>query len=110
MLNFYSSALKQLRKPNTNRQGTPWSPQEIAAVWAKSSKIEGYDERIWRRDRCGRAMKFSEHGNRNSNFGWEIDHINPVSNGGGDEIANLQPLYWENNVAKSDKLIWRCGQ
>ncbi len=55
-------------------------------------------------------MQYSEHGNRNSNYGWEIDHINPVANGGGDEINNLQPLYWDNNAKKGDNLNWRCGQ
>lgn len=53
-------------------------------------------------------MKYSEHGNRNSEHGWEIDHINPVSNGGGDELPNLQPLNWKNNADKGDKLNWVC--
>ena len=34
----------------------------------------------------------------------EIDHINPVANGGDDNYNNLQPLNWKNNAAKSDKL------
>ena len=56
-------------------------------------------------------MKFSDYGNRDEDKrGWEIDHINPISNGGGDEIGNLQPIYWENNMAKGDKLNWQCGQ
>ena len=46
----------------------------------------------------------------NHNYGWEIDHINPVASGGGDEIGNLQPLNWKNNSAKGDKLNWQCGQ
>jgi 5-methylcytosine-specific restriction endonuclease McrA len=98
------------RKPNTDRSGIPWSPQQMIAVWAKATPIAGYDERIWKRDICGRSMKFDQHGNRQSETGWEIDHINPVSNGGGDEINNLQPLNWNNNAAKGDKLGWRCGQ
>jgi len=32
----------------------------------------------------------------------EIDHIKPVAKGGGDELENLQPLYWKTNRAKSD--------
>ena len=53
-------------------------------------------------------MNLSELGNRDSKHGWEIDHINPVSNGGTDNIDNLQPLYWKNNADKGDILKWRC--
>lgn len=39
------------------------------------------------------------YGNRDSRFGWEVDHINL---NGGDNLDNLRPLHWKNNVAKSD--------
>ena len=98
------------RKPNTDRVGNAWTEQQKKAVWTKGATIDGYDSNIYRRDKCGHAMQYSEHGNRNSNYGWEIDHINPVANGGGDEINNLQPLFWDNNAKKGDNLNWRCGQ
>ena len=53
-------------------------------------------------------MKFNEHGNRFSKYGWEIDHIDLVANGGGDDLNNLQPLNWNNNASKGDDDDWSC--
>lgn len=98
------------RQHNTNRSGQQWTEQEKREVWKKGSVISDYDSNVWRRDICGHAMKYTEHGNRNSEYGWEIDHIIAVASGGTDAISNLQPLYWGNNASKSDKANWRCGQ
>lgn len=76
-----------------------FSEQDIEAVWNKGRVIPDFASDIWRWDVCGTVMKRSEHGNRNSKYGWEIDHINPNGN---DSLSNLQPLQWENNVSKSD--------
>lgn len=97
------------RLPNTNRHGQPWTETEKKAVWQKGLVINGYDPAFFRMDTCGYRMAYSQHGNRNSADGWEIDHINPVANGGDDSLINLQPLNWKNNSAKADKTNWRCG-
>ena len=70
-------------------------------VWAKGIPIPGYDSAVWRRDSTGSVMRYSDYGDRDSAYGWEIDHIHPD---GPDELWNLQPLYWLNNARKSDKL------
>lgn len=62
----------------------------------------------WRYDICGKPIKYSEHGNTNSDVGWEIDHIKPTAKGGPNTFDNLQPLQWENNRKKSDTYPWSC--
>lgn len=71
----------------------------LKAVWRKGKVIPDYDPNVWRWDSYGSVMKYAEYGNRQSKHGWEVDHINPR---GSDNLSNLQPLQWENNVRKSD--------
>ena len=85
------------------------APEQIKKiVWAKGTAIPDYNADLWRRDICGHAMKFTDHGDTNSEYGWEIDHIKPTSLGGTDDLSNLQPLYWENNRKKGDQYPWHC--
>lgn len=78
------------------------------AVWEKGAFIPGYSPEEWRFDICGNIMKYSEHGDTNSENGWEIDHIMPTSLGGTSDLINLQPLHWENNRRKGDNYPWQC--
>ena len=74
----------------------------IQKVWEKGETVPGNDPDLWRRDQCAAWIGRAYYGNRNSQYGWEIDHIRPVSNGGNDELYNLRPLQWGNNAAKQD--------
>jgi hypothetical protein len=87
---------------------TKFSSEVILAVWNKGTAVLGYEPTKYRKDPCGAWMAFSDYGNRDSIYGWEVDHILAVANGGTDVSSNLQPLQWENNVAKGDGLL-RCA-
>ena len=79
----------------------------IASVWRKGRVIDGYDPSVYRRDMCGSAMRFSDYG-KQTDYGWEVDHIRPVSRNGSDDLSNLQPLHWQNNRRKGDAYPWSC--
>ena len=88
------------RQPGTNALGRPFDPAMVEAVWEKAT-VSGSRGRL-RVDTFGTLIWREGYGSTNSKLGWEIDHIKPVSQGGGDELENLQPLQWENNRRKGD--------
>ena len=72
----------------------------IQKVWEKGFIASKYNPKIWRKDRCGAWITRKGYGNRKSQYGWEIDHIKPKSEGGTDELSNFRLLQWENNASK----------
>ncbi|PIP15317.1 HNH endonuclease [Candidatus Roizmanbacteria bacterium CG23_combo_of_CG06-09_8_20_14_all_35_49] len=74
----------------------------VQQVWEKGYIVNGYDPAYTRKDQCGAWIKRLDYGDRKSQYGWEIDHITPESNGGGDELSNLRPLQWQNNASKQE--------
>jgi len=70
-------------------------------VWPKGRTIPGWSPLIWRWDDFGRVIRYGDYGNRRSQFGWEIDHVTPLSQGGNDDPSNLRPLHWVSNLERS---------
>ncbi len=76
-----------------------FTEETVQKVWEKGTVVPGYDPSKFRKDECEAWMTRSGYGDRDSQYGWEIDHIKPESEGGGDELSNLRPLQWQNNAA-----------
>jgi hypothetical protein len=101
-------------RPNTTLLNESFSDEVKRLVWEKGIIIKGLSPDEYRRDICGNIIAWSEYGNRQSDQGWEIDHIVPkaMRTVAGfellefDNINNLQPLFWRNNASKSDHFPW----
>lgn len=98
-----------MRNYGTHSNGGGFDLTTLRLVWNKAHPVQGYNPDFVRRDDCGAWIEWKEYGTTN-NTGWEVDHIRPVSLGGSDAAANLQPLHWQNNRGKSDNYPrWTCA-
>lgn len=98
------SGVRVMRSRSKTIDGQPFSGLEKVAVWLNADPIEGRDSRTWRKDPCGALMRWSDYGNCKSRWGWEVDHVMPVTMGGTDAIENLQALHWKNNRRKGETM------
>ena len=78
-----------------------FNEQIIQQVWDKATIVDGYNPNLWRQDFAGAWIRRDSYGTT-MNFGWEIDHLHPVSIGGGDNIGNLSPIHCRNNRKKGN--------
>lgn len=75
-------------------------------IWSKAHPIPGQDPSVRRWDDFMNEIRYSDHGNRASQWGWEFDHIIPKSLGGTDAWDNLRPLQWKFNAMRGARLFW----
>ncbi len=76
-------------------------------LWLLCKTIPFLDPEEWRLDNYGNIISWSEYGNRSHVFGWEIDHIIPVSKNGSNDLENLQALQWRENLMKGNKYPYK---
>lgn len=85
-----------------------YAQEIIDLVWNKGRIVSEFPADQVRKDACGAWMIKEHYGNRGSVFGWEIDHIYPEKKLQErdvpleliDNINNLRPLNWKNNLSK----------
>jgi hypothetical protein len=73
-------------------------------AWQKASRITGLNPAQFRMDRFGMTICYSEYGKCTA-YGWEIDHVVPLSWGGIDGVHNEVATHWRMNRAKSNNFI-----
>lgn len=79
-----------------------FTEQDKIAAWNKARIVEGYDEKLFRKDACGAWIAWNKYGARDNDYGWEIDHIYPLERGGDNRQENLRALHYRNNISKAD--------
>lgn len=79
-----------------------FTPEEIQKVWEKATVVANNNPDAWRKDQCGAWIGRDFYGDRQSEYGWECDHIKPESKGGEEILSNIRPLQWENNASRQN--------
>jgi hypothetical protein len=84
-----------------------YTEQQIQQVWTKAQFVDHTNElNGFRKDSYGAWIYRWHYANRQSEYGWEVDHGVPRSRNGTGDLLNLRPLHWANNAAKGDCMFF----
>lgn len=62
------------------------------AVWQKASRAPDLDPEFFRLDEEGSVIRKTDFNNETSIYGWCFYHLQPVWEGGSDDLGNIKPL------------------
>lgn len=79
------------------------SKDKIEKTWKNAKKIRGQDPSVYRQAPYGNTMYKPLYG-KDTDMGWQVDHITPKARGGSDATRNLQALNTRLNREKADSL------
>jgi hypothetical protein len=91
---------QEAQRKEKKEKNIAFNDEVIQKVWGKGIVDQNNPKEVWRKDCCDAWIARKHYGNRQSQYGWEIDYIKSPSEGGGDEPSNLRPLHWQNYVGK----------
>lgn len=74
----------------------PWSEQKKIAAWTACRPYLDWPPTDWRIDRHDTLIRRSDHG-RQTEYGWEVDHVCALALGGTDTLDNVEALHWRTN-------------
>jgi hypothetical protein len=70
----------------------------LEQVWQKALNAPGLDPELFRLDEEGSMIKKSDFNNQASIYGWCFFHLQPVWEGGKDDLWNIKPLSVINKI------------
>ena len=87
-----------------------FTEEQKNAIFGKCRIIEGLDPKIWRLDSSGAIIRRTSYGRDDELYGWEIDHVIPLSimeeynvpEDKRNDMSNLRAMNWNNNASKGD--------